>query len=204
MPRRMSFSKTVAQMRARTKTVTRRLGWTFLKKGDRVTAVEKTMGLRKGEKQVVLGDIEVVDVRRERLVDVTQEDCAAEGFPDLGPKGFVELFCAMGGPGTGTETAVTRIEFKHLCTARAPIQPWQPGGYDRACHPDEHDGSCPHCGTDRWRYRCTEKEPWTPQVGRGYHPDAVVIDEQDGWPGGDIVSYKCPNCGLEFDEELPQ
>ena len=34
MPRNMSFSMTTGPFRARTKTVTRRFGWWFLKPGD--------------------------------------------------------------------------------------------------------------------------------------------------------------------------
>jgi hypothetical protein len=37
------------------------------------------------------------------------------------------------------------------------------------------------------------------------HPDAKESGEQkDGWPGGDFQGYKCPNCGLYFEMELPQ
>ena len=29
-----------------------------------------------------------------------------------------------------------------------------------------------------------------------YHPDAREVgDQEDGWPGGDIVTYECPHCG---------
>lgn len=48
MPRNMSFTLTIEQMRARTKTVTRRKGWAFLKPGDLVWAVVKGMGLKPG------------------------------------------------------------------------------------------------------------------------------------------------------------
>ena len=44
MPRLMSFSMTTPQVRARTKTVTRRLGWRFLKPGVVLWAVEKAQG----------------------------------------------------------------------------------------------------------------------------------------------------------------
>ena len=45
MPRNMSFMLTTEQVRNKTKTVTRRLGWWFLKPGEIVNAVEKGMGL---------------------------------------------------------------------------------------------------------------------------------------------------------------
>ena len=50
MARNMSFAITTSQVRDRSKTVTRRLGWRFLKRGDVVCAVVKNMGLKKGEK----------------------------------------------------------------------------------------------------------------------------------------------------------
>lgn len=55
------------------------------------------------------------------------------------------------------------------------------------------------------RYECTAREPWGKGKGRAYHPDADEIGEQqDGWPGGDLVTYECPHCGLKFQVELPQ
>lgn len=80
----MSCSLTVDAVRARTKTVTRRhVGtWQTLKPGDRLTLIEKGMGLKKGERQVVLAEVEVVDVRVERLGLITHEEIAKEGFAD--------------------------------------------------------------------------------------------------------------------------
>ena len=66
------------------------------------------MGLRLGERQVVIGEIEVVSVRRERLGDITHEDVAREGFPEWGPEEFLRLY------GKGPEHEVTRIEFRHV------------------------------------------------------------------------------------------
>ena len=54
------------------------------------------------------------------------------------------------------------------------------------------------------RYVCTKENPWAPEKGKASHPDAIEIDCQDGWPGGDIAIYKCPNCGLEFECEIAQ
>ena len=45
----MSFAMTTPQFRARTKTVTRRFGWWFLKPGDVVMGVERSRGLDRGE-----------------------------------------------------------------------------------------------------------------------------------------------------------
>lgn len=55
------------------------------------------------------------------------------------------------------------------------------------------------------RHVCTKDDPWTPENGkRATHPDAVEDGQSDGYPGGDMVDYKCPHCGLEFSVELPQ
>ena len=72
MPRNMSFAMTKPQFLNRTKTVTRRLGWGFLKPGDVVMGVEKAMGLKKGEKVRKLGLIRIVSIRSEPLSAITQ------------------------------------------------------------------------------------------------------------------------------------
>ena len=37
------------------------------------------------------------------------------------------------------------------------------------------------------------------------HPDSHEVGVQkDGWPHGDIITLKCPNCNVQWDEELPQ
>lgn len=64
MARNISFALTTEQFRNRTKTVTRRAGWKFLKAGDILNGCVKCMGLRPGEKIERLGQIRVVDVRR--------------------------------------------------------------------------------------------------------------------------------------------
>ena len=63
LPRRMSVSLTIDQVRNRTKTVTRRRvdTWRDLKAGDRLVLIEKGMGLAKGAKQVVVAEVEVID-----------------------------------------------------------------------------------------------------------------------------------------------
>lgn len=108
MPRRMAFSKTIPQMRARTKDVTRRLGWADIEVGDVIIAIEKGQGLKKGECQVAIGRIRIVDVRIERLDAITPEDVEREGFPGMSPADFVRMF---GKPG---DSIVSRIEFIHL------------------------------------------------------------------------------------------
>ncbi len=96
----MSFMLTTEQIRNRTKTVTRRVGWAFLKPGDLIQAVEKCQGLKKGEQMKPLAVLRVESVRRERLDRMEteslygQEECYAEGFPRYTPKEFVAMFCA--------------------------------------------------------------------------------------------------------------
>lgn len=121
--RNMSFMLTVGPIRARQKIVTRRLGWLGLKPGDQIRAVEKAMGLKKGEKVTELAILKVVDVRRERLARMSEDvdygfaECRKEGFGDhprlSWPSSFVEFFCATHQACT-PETVVTRIEFEYV------------------------------------------------------------------------------------------
>lgn len=82
MPRNISFAMTTQQVKDRSKDVTRRFGWWFLKPGDRLYGVEKAMGLRKGEHMKRLCYIEVVSVRTEPLNAITKSDVVREGFPN--------------------------------------------------------------------------------------------------------------------------
>jgi len=112
MPRNISFALTTEQFINRTKTVTRRLGWDFLKAGDVLCAVEKGMGLKKGEKVRRLGLIEVVSAWPEPLEAITAEDVVREGFPEMTSENFVEFFCRHNQ--VDPSTIVNRIEFKYL------------------------------------------------------------------------------------------
>jgi len=90
------------------------MGWKFLKVGDRLRAVEKCQGLKKGEKVRVLGVIEVVGVRREPLYKITDDDVRREGFPDWTIEQFINFYCkAFGGE---VDRIVTRIEFRKIKT----------------------------------------------------------------------------------------
>lgn len=112
--KRMSFALTERQLLDGSKDVTRRKGWLTLKPGDRLLAVDKAMGLKKGEHSRVLGTIEIVSVRRECLLDITNEDVAREGFPEWDDATFVAMFIdAMGGR---PDQFVSRIEFRKLST----------------------------------------------------------------------------------------
>lgn len=114
--RNMSFSLTTPQVLARTKTVTRRTGWTFLKAGDLIHAVEKGMGLKKGEKVKRLAVIRVVHVRREPLGIIGTRylyDPVLEGFPMMSNDEFVAMFCRTH-RGCTPDTEVTRIAFEYV------------------------------------------------------------------------------------------
>lgn len=115
----MSFAFTTGQIKNRTKTVTRRLGWWFLKPGDELNAVNKAMGLKKGERPIKLASLRVVSVRPEPLNAITFEDVVAEGFADhpavMGsPMCFVDYFCRANSPKCLPTTTVNRIEFEYL------------------------------------------------------------------------------------------
>lgn len=142
MARLISVYLTQQQVRDRIKTVTRRAGWwedkhgrRLLQPGDHLTLCEKVMGRRRGEPLVRITTVEVVDVRRERLHDITDDDVDREGFGPYGdpwpyqdwwPPGtvppapehgepsrrFVEFF--TGEMGGSPDQLVTRIEWRYL------------------------------------------------------------------------------------------
>lgn len=107
----ISCSHTIAQVRARSKTVTRRLGWAGLQPGTLLRVVEKAMGLKPGEKIVPLAVVRVVSVRRERLIDMTDEDCAREGFPQMDRLEFIRFFARAFK--CDPRKTVTRIQWKY-------------------------------------------------------------------------------------------
>jgi hypothetical protein len=112
MARLMSVALTQDAVRARQKTVTRRLGWEFLKPGDRITLCPKVMGHRKGETVERICDVEVISVRREELSAITWDDVTREGFPGRSTAFFIGMFCdAMK---THANVEVTRIEWRYL------------------------------------------------------------------------------------------
>jgi hypothetical protein len=118
MARNQSFALTTRQYKNQTKTVTRRNGWLFAKVGDVLNGVEKCQGLKKGEKVVKLGQHRVMDVRREPLGLMTDNlvygrmECIREGFPDMTPVEFVEMYCKHNK--CTPDTVITRIEFEYL------------------------------------------------------------------------------------------
>lgn len=122
MSRNISFALTTDQIRNRTKTVTRRLGWKNLKPGTVLNACVKCMGLKPGEKVQKLATIRVVDVRQESLD--AMDDCGdspwsygnleakKEGFSMMTGAEFVTMFCTHMNCSDTTE--VTRIEFEYI------------------------------------------------------------------------------------------
>jgi len=109
----MSFALTTEQVRAQQKTVTRRLGWTFAKPGDIVQPVVKAQGLKKGERvEKIGGPIRILSVDRVVLGDISPQDVYREGFPQMTPREFVQMFKAHNGGLKGQ--IVTRIQFEYI------------------------------------------------------------------------------------------
>lgn len=128
--RLMSFSMTVGAVERGQKTVTRRLGWwdahrnrPRLKPFEVLWAVRKAQGLKKGEKVQRIREIEHVGSRREHLdallpgrpysysrADAWLE-CVREGFPELSPAQFVDMFCKANR--CAPDVMLTRIEFTY-------------------------------------------------------------------------------------------
>jgi hypothetical protein len=115
----ISCSLTENQVRARTKDITRRLGWLKLKPGQRLQFCRKCMGRKPGEPLVKIAVVEVVSVHREPLNLMTsnqaygKKEVEREGFPGHTPEFFVEFFCASH-KDCKPSTIVTRIEFKYV------------------------------------------------------------------------------------------
>jgi hypothetical protein len=107
-----SVSLTERQVRDRTKTVTRRVGWLMLRVGDQLTLCRKVMGRRPGEPLERIVTVKVTAVRRERLDAITVADVAAEGF-EMTPAEFVSFFCGTH-KGCLPSNEVTRIEWRYL------------------------------------------------------------------------------------------
>ena len=121
MSHRMSVSMTLDAVRARTKTVTRRHvdTWKTLQAGDRLTLIEKGMGLPKGAKQVVVAEVEVVDVRVELLGSIHNEDHGTlrEGLDHMTCSEFIRFWA--GGHGCAghdhpADLMCRRIEWRYL------------------------------------------------------------------------------------------
>jgi len=111
----MSCFMTIDGVRTRRKTVTRRHvdTWKTVDIGDRLTLIEKGMGLPKGAKQVVLAEVEIVSVTVERLrcledlpVSEALAEVEKEGL-DISPPFTPRLFCEW----WALEHGYSRVEF---------------------------------------------------------------------------------------------
>ena len=159
MPRNMSFAMTTDQIKDRSKTVTRRFGWASLKPGDEIRAVEKSMGLKKGEKIKPLAMIRVVSVRAEPLNDITQEDVDREGFPDWTPAQFIQML--IDHYQVAPDTTINRIEFEYLHGRNILI-----------CN--RHDEQVPMI----WTFKFQGAEYWCPYCGHNtgaFGPDGREV-----------------------------
>ena len=118
MPRNISFAMTTPQFIDGSKDVTRRFAWWKLKPGDILMAVEKGMGLQKGEKIKRLGLIEIISVKKEPLNQMAidreygLEEMRREGYP-FGMKDPAEFVRRMA-PNGDTAAMVNRIEFRKI------------------------------------------------------------------------------------------
>lgn len=123
---RMSVSMTKDAVYTRVKTATRRREdtWGYLQPGDVLVLIEKGQGLRKGEHQVEICKVVVVDVRVEPLSAIHNELAATrrEGLGHLTPDEFVIFWLRSHGyPTEHANTAalrpdpdVRRIEWEYL------------------------------------------------------------------------------------------
>lgn len=121
MPPHMSFGLTKEAVRRQEKIVTRRMGWGRLKPGDLFVPVEQVMGLKKGEKHVVLWPLCRCVRNRPQSLDLLLQPYFAEyaalemireGFPELSPEEFVAMFTrAMRCP---AYEVLNRIEFGYV------------------------------------------------------------------------------------------
>lgn len=156
--RLMSFALTTAQIIRREKTVTRRTGWQFLKAGELILAVDKCMGLARGQSPISLAVLAVTSVTREPLSDLTRRaaklainEVRREGFPDQTPKMFVSMFTRS--MRCTPETIVTRIEFRYVPGRRFDVP-----GFCSACGCSEYDPCLTEADGPCW---------WVDSHGRG-------------------------------------
>ena len=121
--RNLSFSLTKDSFLNGTKDVTRRY-WkeAWVKPGDHMMGVEKAQGLKKGEKIVRLGEIEILEIAPERVDEIIlhplrhkgngKSEMVREGFPAFTPERFVEFFCRANK--VTPDTIIYRLGFRHV------------------------------------------------------------------------------------------
>jgi hypothetical protein len=117
----MSVAMTADAVIERRKTVTRRKGWwldkngrRLLHVGDTLTLCRKVQGRKPGEPIERLAEVEVIDIRREALGNVTWAEVAREGFPGMTPGAFMRQFF-IDPQGIHAADPVTRIEWRYIC-----------------------------------------------------------------------------------------
>lgn len=127
--RNISFALTTGQIRARTKTVTRRCGWLWLVEHFMLPSppeillqpIVKGQGIPKGgHVEKIGGPIRVIDARCERLNRLSQSpdygtsEMIAEGFPEYTqrPAEWVAWFCKCNS--CLPDFIVTRIQFEYV------------------------------------------------------------------------------------------
>lgn len=124
---RMAVSMTLDAVRARKKDVTRRRkdSWTKLAAADRLTLIEKGMGLPKGAKQVVVCEVGIVSVRLEPLSAITDAEVEREGLAERAAEAvaagqfptaaawFVDFWLRGHGYKPGDDPEVRRIEWTY-------------------------------------------------------------------------------------------
>lgn len=115
----MAFSATKEQIRAGTKTVTRRLGWSDLESGEEFCAIEKGQGLKKGEKIVRMAVLRCIYNTPDTLAALEERpaygnsEAAKEGFPQMDGPAFLAFFCRIN-PGCTRLSRPNRIEFEYV------------------------------------------------------------------------------------------
>jgi hypothetical protein len=112
----MSVAATTQAVVDRTKTETRRLGWTWLLPGVDLDLCRKVQGRRHSDGTVEplerLARVHVWQVGRERLDSITQESVDAEGVPGVTtPADFVAFYCAAFDCTPDTMVTVIRWEY---------------------------------------------------------------------------------------------
>lgn len=115
--RNISFMLTTPQFNDLSKDVTRRNGWWNLVVGEKLMGVQKSQGLKKGEHIVRLHPIMVARVGGEMLKAITKAEVVREGFPDMAPEEFVEMYIKHNWAKCRQDrerTVINRIQFRHL------------------------------------------------------------------------------------------
>lgn len=121
MPRLMSVAYTVDAVNDRSKMVTRRVGWRFVKAGDLLQLCRKVQGRRRSDGTVepldLLAVVHITGVRREPLraiysLPAPDIETLREGVPGVYTvDAFVEFYCNTFGVTPDTE--ITRIEWEY-------------------------------------------------------------------------------------------